>query len=383
MNQYTTTPSKPSLLHDQNGNLADVNAGALLLNYDYRNRLVQFFRSDIAQTTTYRYDCLGRRIEKNEAGSLTRFYYDGADLIEEQDGTNISVATYVYSKGAHTRLQMKRGGQKYFYHEDDLGSVMKVTNAVGTVVEQYEYGDFGTTKFFDHSGNPLGGSSIGNPFLFTGYFFDAESDFYCSLTRYLDPSAGRFISRDIIGIWGDCENLGNGFSYVGNNPLSYIDPFGLAACNEWFKVKKSWVAYSGKPTGRTGESLSIAEARALAERMAHAQARAQCNLECIALKVCPLPFFQEVQPPVFQEDWWGDRLKVKCEVDDNCLCGMLPPVPVRERDTVYVPVPVPVPKLVPVPDPKSALIIGGAIILIILIDVAFPPAAGRHIFGCP
>ena len=42
----------------------------------------------------------------------------------------------------------------------------------------------------------------------------------------MDPALGRFLSRDQIGLWGDENNLGNPFSYVGNNPWSYVDPHG-------------------------------------------------------------------------------------------------------------------------------------------------------------
>lgn len=48
-------------------------------------------------------------------------------------------------------------------------------------------------------------------------------------TRYMDPKAGRFTTRDTIGIWGDPAEMGNGFSYVGNNPATYVDFTGGAA----------------------------------------------------------------------------------------------------------------------------------------------------------
>jgi len=39
--------------------------------------------------------------------------------------------------------------------------------------------------------------------------------------------AGRFTSRDTIGIWGDPQGVGNGLAYVGNNPWKWFDPLGL------------------------------------------------------------------------------------------------------------------------------------------------------------
>ncbi len=68
---------------------------------------------------------------------------------------------------------------------------------------------------------------IGNPYLFNGRRYDPETGWYYYRTRYLDPAAGRFTTRDTIGIWGDAGNLGNGYTYVGNNPLTALDPYGL------------------------------------------------------------------------------------------------------------------------------------------------------------
>lgn len=46
--------------------------------------------------------------------------------------------------------------------------------------------------------------------------------------RYYDPSTGRFISEDPIGFAGGDVNL---YAYVSNNPVSWIDPLGLANLN--------------------------------------------------------------------------------------------------------------------------------------------------------
>ena len=42
--------------------------------------------------------------------------------------------------------------------------------------------------------------------------------------RYYDPAIGRFISEDPTGFGGGGEDF---YRYVDNNPISYIDPFGL------------------------------------------------------------------------------------------------------------------------------------------------------------
>src|SRR5206468_2941509 len=82
-------------------------------------------------------------------------------------------------------------------------------------------------QIFNASGAPIAVSAIGNPYLFSGHRYDPETGFYEFRTRYLDPRAGRFTTRDVIGIWGDSGNFGNGYAYVGNNPWSLSDPLGL------------------------------------------------------------------------------------------------------------------------------------------------------------
>jgi len=81
-------------------------------------------------------------------------------------------------------------------------------------------------------------SWIANPYLFTGRRYDPETAWYHYRTRYLDPAAGRFTTRDTIGIWGDPWELGNGYSFVGNNSLAWLDPFGLITFKDLVKTNK-------------------------------------------------------------------------------------------------------------------------------------------------
>ena len=235
MNQYTTTPAD-SRTYDPNGNLV-IAAGNgpppyfWTFTYDYLNRLVGFMNL-VGGYGTAKYDCFGRRIEKSSPGMTTRYYYSGWQVIEEQNATNGTAATYVWGNGVDELLTMTRGGQKYFFHADQLGSIRKVTDANQNVVEQYLYDDFGAPTFLSGSGKPLSASQIGNATLFTGRTYDAETGLYDYRTRYLDTAMGRFTTRDAIGIWGDLNNLGNAYAYVGNRPLAATDPFGDTAIDE-------------------------------------------------------------------------------------------------------------------------------------------------------
>jgi len=238
VNQYTTTPFD-ARLYDQNGNLLRSGFAPRDNAYDYRNRMVRSESVGSGQPTTYRYDCLGRRIEKSVNGAITRFYYHVRQEIEEQDAADSTVATVVWGLGLDEPVQMVRGGATHYFHADDQGNTLRVTDATAAVVEGYDYADYGLPSFFDGSGSSIAASAIGNPHLYNGRRFDEETGFYYYRTRYFDPRSGRFTTRDSIGIWGDPDALGNGYAYVGNNPHSRVDPMGTGFKKALKKLKKS------------------------------------------------------------------------------------------------------------------------------------------------
>jgi RHS repeat-associated protein len=223
MNQYTTTPFD-SRTYDTNGNLSSANQTQF--TYDCRNQLLNV-SNFFTNVFSAKYDCFGRRIEKASPAGVARYYYAGWQEIEEQNATNGTVATYVYGNGIDEMLAFDRGGQRRYVHADYIGSTRKVTGTNGVVLEQYRYEDFGAPSFFNGAGTNIAGTQLGNNTLFNGRRYDPETGLSYYSTRYLDHAAGRFTTRDSIGIWGDRYNLGNGYAYVGNGPMTRVDPLGL------------------------------------------------------------------------------------------------------------------------------------------------------------
>ena len=95
---------------------------------DYENRLVRIDYPD-SDYSTYKYDTLGRRIEKRDKdGNISRYVYDDKNMVAEYDVSNNAVASYVQSLSIDRPISMYRGGQMYWYHTDALGSVYQMTD---------------------------------------------------------------------------------------------------------------------------------------------------------------------------------------------------------------------------------------------------------------
>ncbi|WP_269749315.1 RHS repeat-associated core domain-containing protein, partial [Burkholderia ubonensis] len=67
----------------------------------------------------------------------------------------------------------------------------------------------------------------GNPIRFQGQYHDDETGLHYNRYRYYDPSCGRFISKDPIGLAGGL----NVYQYA-SNPVEWIDPRGLSGRKE-------------------------------------------------------------------------------------------------------------------------------------------------------
>jgi RHS repeat-associated protein len=66
-------------------------------------------------------------------------------------------------------------------------------------------------------------AGVKNPFRFQGQYFDEESGLHYNRYRYYDAHAGRFVSKDPIGLAG-----GINLQQYAPNPTAWIDPLGLS-----------------------------------------------------------------------------------------------------------------------------------------------------------
>ncbi len=188
--------------------------------YDAENRLIQVETVTVGNptptsTATYRYDGLGRRIEKVANGQTTRYIYDGEDILLEYDGANVLQARYTHGPGIDEPIAVTKGSATFFYHQDGLGSVTDLTDSAGATAKSYSYDAYG--NILESPG------TLEQPYTYTGREFDSESGLYYLRARYYDPTTGRFLQKDPIGVLNNV----NLYPYARNNSTNLVDPLGL------------------------------------------------------------------------------------------------------------------------------------------------------------
>jgi RHS repeat-associated protein len=209
--------------YDHDGNMTKkvkkVGSDTTTYSYNSEDQLIGVVTP--TQTISYKYDALGRRIEKNVAGTISKYIYDGEDIIEELDGNNQVVATYTHGPGIDEPILLEKNGQKYYYIADGLGSITAIVDSNGNIAQIYRYDSFGNIL------NTTG--SLNQPYTYTGREYDSETGLYYFRARYYDANTGRFLQEDPIGLAGGM----NLYLYVNSNPINYVDPLGLLEVFYW------------------------------------------------------------------------------------------------------------------------------------------------------
>ena len=101
-----------------------------------------------------------------------------------------------------------------YVHADHLGAPQKMTDANQALVWDAVYTPFGQV----HS---ITGTATNNQ-RFPGQYADAETGFNYNYFRDYDPTTGRYVQSDPIGLQGGL----NPYAYVKINPLKYFDFYG-------------------------------------------------------------------------------------------------------------------------------------------------------------
>jgi RHS repeat-associated protein len=219
-NRLTQTPTGSITLDAAGNTLGD---GSRSYSYNATGHLSQ------AGSISYTYNAQRQRTRKVVGPEVTVFHYDLAgNLIAETKADGSLIRDYVWADNAPI-AQVEAGEKLTYLHADHLNTPRFATNAQGQIVWRWEGQAFGNTPAND---DPDGdGTRTTVNLRFPGQYFDAETGLHYNWNRYYDPKIGRYITSDPIGLEGGL----NTYTYVGSNPLHWVDQLGLVVSGRWLK----------------------------------------------------------------------------------------------------------------------------------------------------
>jgi len=106
-------------------------------------------------------------------------------------------------------------GAVYYVHADHLGAPQRITDGGQNLVWDTAFTPFGEVAQVS--------AGVTENLRFPGQYADAETGLSYNFFRDYDPTVGRYVESDPIGLWGGI----NTYAYVLGNPTGFIDPVGL------------------------------------------------------------------------------------------------------------------------------------------------------------
>ena len=190
------------------------------------------------KTVTFKYDALGRRIEKVFDGRVYRYLWDGDIILHKRDYAEYdrpktvvteagevtldrpepveNLNTWVYDSDSYVPTAKIVGDTHYSIISDYIGRPVQAYDDNGNIVWQADYDIYGNLRNLHGCGQFI-------PFRHLGQYEDEETGLYYNRFRYYDPRIGNYISQDPIGLAGKNPTL---YGYV-EDCNTQIDPLGV------------------------------------------------------------------------------------------------------------------------------------------------------------
>lgn len=244
--------------YDGRGNTASETrpaGGTLATAYDGYGRLTGYDRSDV-ETLSFVYNGRDDRVAMTRGANTRRFVYDPEGRVLGEYGTS---ATDV--KAEFIWLSPEVANDNEFGGDDGVGGYAPLAVATSAGVNWVHGG---------HLGVPLVttdalGAPVATPGDYLAPGFPGQSrvsaDLYYNRYRDYDPTTGRYIQADPIGLAGGA----NLYLYAEGSPVNWVDPMGLRSATtaeigefalEW------WLKRQARPGRATpwGRAIGIGEA---------------------------------------------------------------------------------------------------------------------------
>ena len=181
-------------------------------SYNEKNQMTAVEIGTVEVENTFNAD--GYRASKTADGVTTQYLYEYDRIIMEIDSTGDGV----YNVYGLSLISREADGDKVYYLYNGHGDVTALVSETGMIVKTYYYDAFGNV--LEETG------TAENPFLYSGYVYDAESKLYDLKARFYDAKIARFMQEDTyLGSKADPLSL-NLYAYCNNNPVIYSDPTG-------------------------------------------------------------------------------------------------------------------------------------------------------------
>ncbi len=232
--QLTRVPGEHRYEYFNNGNLhytkSDAGAVQETCAYTDDNLLASVSYAGVSRSSNMTWDSAGNRITFQSStrateGETYTFVYDITAsvpaVIEERSTAGLCVYYIREPNGTLIARIVPSGASEtvQYYHYDEQGSILFLTNASGVVTDKYAYDDWGNTT--SHTGPTQ------QPYQYIGalgyytHYQDQNLKYKQLGLRFYDPKTGRFTQMDPIG-----DGL-NWYAYCGGDPRNGVDPWGL------------------------------------------------------------------------------------------------------------------------------------------------------------
>ena len=206
-----------------------ITIGPRQLTYDDRSRLTVFVNG--STTRRYQYTGQGLRVRKwtssNTSGNTYFVYNENAQLVGEYNNAGARNQEIIWLGNLPVGVIAGTAATPvlHYIESDHLGTprvIVDATRNVGIWRWNQSNDPFGEST---PNQNPDGdATSFTFNLRFAGQYRDAESGYFYNVNRYFDPSTGRYLESDPIGLGGGIST----YAYAMSSPLRYADSLGLA-----------------------------------------------------------------------------------------------------------------------------------------------------------